>query len=113
MVVNEGSTVSGRGLSTVKCLTPRSMQRLSYWARQLEAIDARVEPLGFSLEPDGRVVVDVHQVVRDRSGALVADCLVQHVYYVRDGLVASMEVREPQPPAGDDERHVTEPTLAP
>jgi hypothetical protein len=83
----------------------------SYWARQFESIDARVEPLGFSIEPDGRVTVDVHRV---RSGALVAERLVQHAYCVRGGLVASMEVREPQPPAGgDDERPVTEPAPPP
>jgi ketosteroid isomerase-like protein len=66
-----------------------------YWARQFEAIDGRVEPEGFALAPDGRVVVDVHQVVRDRTGALLSDGWVQHVYRVRDGLVEHMEVREP------------------
>ena len=66
-----------------------------YWARQFQAIDARVEPVGFALAPDGRVVIDVHQVVRDPSGALLSDCYVQHVYRVRDGLVEHMEVREP------------------
>jgi len=65
-----------------------------YWARQFEAIDARVEPRGFALSPDGRVVVDVHQVVRDRGG-VVAERMVQHVYRLRDGLVDEMEVREP------------------
>jgi len=67
----------------------------SYWARQFEAIDGRVEPRSFALAPDGRVVVDVHQVVRDPSGALLADHMVQHVYRVRDGLIEHMEVREP------------------
>jgi ketosteroid isomerase-like protein len=66
-----------------------------YWARQFEVIDARVEPVDFALDPDGRVVVDVHQVVRDRRGALLSDGHVQHVYRVRDGLVEHMEVREP------------------
>src|SRR5438552_8569368 len=85
----------------------------SDWARQFEAIDARVEPLGFSLEPDGRMAVDVHRAVRDRSGALVADRPEQHVYRVRDGLIESMEVREPQPPGSDDERPITEPSPSP
>ncbi len=66
----------------------------SYWARQFEAIDARVDPQRFALAPDGRVVTDVHQVVRDRSGAIVADRTVQHVYRVRDGLIEHMAVRE-------------------
>jgi ketosteroid isomerase-like protein len=67
----------------------------SYWARQFEVIDGRVEPRSFALAPDGRVVVDVHQVVRDRTGALLSDGSVQHVYRMRDGLVEHMEVREP------------------
>ena|SRR5919199_768843 len=66
-----------------------------YWARQFATIDPRVEPQGFHLEPDGRVAVDVHQVVRDRNGALLADSHVQHVYRLRDGLVEHMEVRQP------------------
>jgi ketosteroid isomerase-like protein len=64
-----------------------------YWARQFATIDPRVEPQAFRLEPDGRVAVDVHQVVRDRGGALLADNRVQHVYRLRDGLFDHMEVR--------------------
>ena len=66
----------------------------SYWARQFEAIDGRVEPQRFTLAPDGRVVTDVHQVVRDRTGAILVDRMVQHVYRLRDGLIDHMEVRE-------------------
>ena len=66
----------------------------SYWARQFEAIDGRVDPQSFALAPNGRVVVDVHQVVRDRTGAIIADSMVQHVYRLRDGLIDHMEVRE-------------------
>src|SRR5438132_10020176 len=40
-----------------------------YWLCQFEVIDPRVEPQGFTLEPDGRIAVEVHQVVRDRAGA--------------------------------------------
>jgi hypothetical protein len=64
-----------------------------YWAQQFELIDPRVEPERFSLEPDGRIAVDVHQVVRDRGGAVLADGTVQHVYRLRGGLVEHMEVR--------------------
>ena len=78
----EGGRV--RGNAAVRC----------YWARQFEAIDGRVEPQGFALTPDGRVVVDVHQVVRDRTGAIIADRSVQHVYRLRDSLIDHMEVRE-------------------
>ena len=65
-----------------------------YWTRQFETIQSRVEPRGFAADPDGRVVVDVHQVVRDTAGVLLADTMVQHVYTIRDGLVTRMDVRD-------------------
>ena len=67
----------------------------AYWAAQFAEIDPRVEPVRIAARRDGRFAVDVHQVVRDRSGALLSDGHVQHVYRVRDGLVEHMEVREP------------------
>jgi ketosteroid isomerase-like protein len=65
-----------------------------YWTRQWKAIDPRVDPLRFETEADGRVAVDVHQVVRDLSGKLLADQVIQHVYRIKDGLVERMEIRE-------------------
>ncbi|HEY7062264.1 MAG TPA: nuclear transport factor 2 family protein [Chloroflexota bacterium] len=64
-----------------------------YWQRQFEMIDPRVEPQRFTLEPDGRVAVAVHQIVRDRAGNVLADSTVEHVYRLRDGLVEHMEIR--------------------
>lgn len=64
-----------------------------YWTRQWGLIDPRVEPRGFATEADGRIAVDVHQVVRDRAGALLKDEMVQHVYRLEDGLVRAMEIR--------------------
>lgn len=65
----------------------------AYWKRQFEVLDSRVEPQGFSTEADDRIAVDVHQIVHDKAGKLVADQMVQHVYEVRDGLIRSMEIR--------------------
>src|SRR5262245_43923861 len=53
------------------------------WTRQWSMIDPRVEPRRFAT--DDRVVVDVHQVVRDRAGTIVTDQMVQHVYDLEDG----------------------------
>ena len=64
-----------------------------YWARQWSAIDPRVEPRGFAIEPDGRVAVTVHQVVRDLAGSVLRESVVRHVYTFRDGLIAAMEIR--------------------
>ena len=53
----------------------------------------RVEPERFT-EEDGRIAVDVHQVVHSREGELLADQRVRHVYTVRDGLIERMEIED-------------------
>jgi ketosteroid isomerase-like protein len=69
----------------------------AYWARQFESIDPKVEPVGVTVDPDGRVGVDVHQVVRAHDGALLADQRVRHVYTLRDGLITRMDVEAAGP----------------
>jgi ketosteroid isomerase-like protein len=64
-----------------------------YWTRQFEVLDPHVEPRNFTTEPDGRIAVEVHQVVHDKAGTLLADQMVGHVYEIRDGLIRSMEIR--------------------
>jgi len=68
-----------------------------YWMRQWAAIDPRVEPTAFTRLPDGRVEVEVRQIVRGRDGALISDGTVKHVYGFRDGLVSRMDVAEVRP----------------
>src|SRR6202163_4269121 len=58
-----------------------------YWKRQFELVHSRVEPMNFTAEADGRITVDVHQVVHDNAGKLLADQMVQHVYEIRDGMI--------------------------
>jgi hypothetical protein len=65
----------------------------AYWTRQFGLIDSHVEPVGFSPDDEGRVVVDVDQVVRDLDGALLSEQRVQHVYTLRNGLIARMDIR--------------------
>lgn len=69
----------------------------AYWTRLWTLIEPHVEPLGFARLPDGRVAVDVRQVVRDREGNLLVDQRVQHVYRLEDGRVRSMEIVENAP----------------
>jgi hypothetical protein len=64
----------------------------SYWTRQFGLIDSHVEPVGFEVDDEGRVVVDVQQVVRDRNGELLSEGRVRHVYTFRDGLVSRMDI---------------------
>jgi ketosteroid isomerase-like protein len=64
-----------------------------YWRRQFEIRDPHVEPRAFTTEPDGRIAVAVHQVVHDKSGKLLVDQMIHHVYEFRSGLIRSMEIR--------------------
>jgi hypothetical protein len=66
----------------------------AYWTRQWTLVDPHVEPVRFEADQSGRVVVHVHQVVRDLSGAVILDRPVQHVYLIVDGLIRNMEIRE-------------------
>jgi hypothetical protein len=63
-----------------------------YWTRQWQEIDPHVEPQRFRTLDDGRVEVDVHQLVRDLAGTVLVDGPVTHVYTLRGGLVARMDV---------------------
>jgi ketosteroid isomerase-like protein len=65
-----------------------------YWTRQWAMINPHVDPTNFETEESGRIVVTVHQVVRDLSGSLLLDRIVRHVYTMEDGLIRSMEIRE-------------------
>ena len=64
-----------------------------YWSRQWAAIDPRVTPVGFEARPDGQIAVEVEQVVRNLDGEVVASGRVVHVYELRDGLIARMDVQ--------------------
>ena len=66
----------------------------AYWRDQFARVDPSVEPTAFALDSDGNVVVSVHQVVRNLEGRLLVDQHVQHVYMLRGGLVAAMDVRD-------------------
>jgi hypothetical protein len=64
----------------------------AYWTEQWSEIDPRVEPVSFHREADGRVLVDVHQVVRDLAGTVLADVHVGHRFTLANGLLQAMEV---------------------
>ncbi|MDQ8043705.1 MAG: nuclear transport factor 2 family protein [Solirubrobacteraceae bacterium] len=64
----------------------------AYWEDQWQEIDPTVEPV--SIEPlgDGRFDVEVHQVVKDLDGTVIADSIVHHVYTFDGELIASMDL---------------------
>jgi len=67
----------------------------AYWTEQWSEIDPHVEPLAFHPEDAGRVVVGVHQVVRDMAGTVLADERVGHRFTIEHGLIRGMEVCSP------------------
>ena len=66
----------------------------AYWERQWKVVDPRVTPVRVNDDENGRTVVDVHQVIRDMSGNVLLDRMVQHVYTIENGLIARMDIRE-------------------
>ncbi len=64
----------------------------AYWTEQWREIDPRVEPTAFYPQGASQVMVDVHQVVRDLAGAVLADEHVGHRFTIENGLIQAMEV---------------------
>ncbi len=65
-----------------------------YWTRQWAMIDPHVEPVSFSGGDEGQIVVEVHQVVRDLEGNLLADKIVGHLFRIKDGLIQRFDIRD-------------------
>lgn len=64
----------------------------AYWTEQWSEINPHVEPVTFHAEGGGPILVEVHQTVRDLSGAIIADDIVGHRFTLEDGLILKMEV---------------------
>ena len=65
----------------------------SYWTRQWAMIDPHVEPVEFSIGSEGKIVVEVHQIVRDLEGNVLADQMVGHIFQIENGLVRQFDIR--------------------
>ncbi len=66
----------------------------AYWTRQWDVVNPNVEPMRVEDDGDGNTVVDVHQVVRDLSGNVLINQMIQHIYTIRNGIIERMEIRE-------------------
>jgi len=69
-----------------------SQEVRAYWTEQWSEINPHVEPVSFYSEETGRILVDVHQVVRDEAGAVLADEHVGHRFTLEHSLIQAMEV---------------------
>jgi ketosteroid isomerase-like protein len=64
-----------------------------YWTRQFQQIRSTVEPHHIELAPDGRVAVQVHQVVHSADGSqLLDDTWVRHLFTFRNGQVSRFDI---------------------
>jgi ketosteroid isomerase-like protein len=66
-----------------------------YWERQWTEIRSTVTPREVEERDDGRVAVQVHQVVRSMDGEQLSDGLVLHVFEFDGEFVSRMDVEEP------------------
>lgn len=64
----------------------------AYWTPQWAKFDPPVELLAISKEDGGRTRVRVHQVVKSLEGNVLSDSEVFHVYTVKRGLIAAMNL---------------------
>ena len=64
----------------------------SYWTRQWGQFDPHVEPLTITDEDGGKTQVRVHQLVKSLQGDVLSDSEVLHVFTLRDGLIAAMDL---------------------
>ena len=74
----------------------------AYWTEQWSEINPHVEPVAFQQEADGRILVDVHQVVRDLAGVVVVDVHVGHCFTLKEGLIQAMEIAPLSPSTATD-----------
>ena len=65
----------------------------AYWTRQWAIVDPHVDPVAFARDPQGKIVVEVHQVVRDLSGNLLNDKMVGHIFRIEDRLIKRFDIR--------------------
>lgn len=64
----------------------------AYWTEQWSEVNPHVEPVSFHPENDDQIMVDVHQVVRDMQGTVIADEHVGHRFTISHSLIQMMEV---------------------
>jgi hypothetical protein len=64
----------------------------AYWTRQWREFDGRVEPLEITEEDGGKIRVKVHQLVKNLQGEVLWDGEVLHVFTIKNGLIAAMDL---------------------
>lgn len=76
----------------------------AYWTRQWGEFDGQVEPLAIAEEDGSRILVRVHQLIRNLEGNVLSDSEVLHIFTMNNGLIAAMDL--------GDQTDTTGPTAA-
>jgi hypothetical protein len=63
-----------------------------YWTRQWSEINPKVEPVAITERPDGKVEVEVDQLVKDMQGNILFNGTVKHIYVIKNNLLYSMDI---------------------
>lgn len=63
-----------------------------YWQRQWAEINPSVNPISINERQNGKVEVEVQQLVKDLAGNVIFDGVVKHMYTLQDGLLRRMEI---------------------
>lgn len=64
----------------------------AYWARNDKLITVDIAVVSYAALPDGRVAADVNQIVRNLAGQVWSDTCERHIFTLRDGLVARLDI---------------------
>jgi hypothetical protein len=65
------------------------------WARNDKSITVDIALVSFATLPDDRIAADVNQIVRNLAGQVWSDSCVRHVFTLRDGLIAKLDIEVP------------------
>jgi len=72
-----------------------------YWTRQWSLVSPHVEPVGFRRAPDGAIIAEVLQTIRDLEGKPLQgqthglkDKAVAHVFRLREGKVTRFDIQD-------------------
>jgi len=64
----------------------------AYWTRQWAEFDPHVEPLLMAEVDADKIRVTAHQLVKSLQGEVLSDSEVLHVFTVKSGLIAAMDL---------------------
>jgi len=63
-----------------------------YWTRQWSEINPIVEPVDINELANGKIEVEIDQLVKDLNGIVLFDGKVKHIYSFENNLIVSMDV---------------------